>query len=45
MGAWASVVAPLLKEHIKQNPGGIMIPKKLKDDIESFMIMSNNDLL
>ena len=45
MSAWASVVAPLLKEHVTQNPGGITIPKKLKDDIESFIIMSNNDLL
>lgn len=45
MSAWASVVAPLLKEHIEQHPGGIMIPKKLKDDIESFIIMSSNDLL
>ena len=45
MSSWASVVAPLLKEHVEQNPGGITIPKKLKDDIESFIIMSNNDLL
>lgn len=45
MNAWASVVSPLLKEHIKQNPGGIMIPKKLKDDVESFIIMNDNDLL
>ena len=45
MSAWVSVAVPLMAEQNKQHPDGIMIPKKLHDDIEAFNIMNDNDLL
>ena len=45
MSAWLSVAVPLMLEQNKQHPEGIMIPKKLMTDIESFTIMNDNDLI